>query len=303
MPSSHILRVHQLTVERGTTRILQGIDWAVEPGQHWSILGANGSGKTSLLKALTGYLMPSSGSLELLGQVYGESDWRELRQHVGLISASISQRIPVEETALETVVSGRLAMIGLWHRITPRERAAALALMRQMGCAELARRRWEVLSQGERQRILIARALMSSPAVLILDEPCAGLDPVAREHFLAFLQRLVARKKSPTLILVTHHVEEILPEFQHVLVLKAGRVLAAGPKSRILTGAVMSGAFGPGVSIRRVPGGHYRLMAAKIGLGSTPACGPAVSPQGIPVPAPDGVPKGAKRRSSSRRVG
>ncbi len=264
MTTEPILRVRELTVERGSTVILHDINWTIEPGQHWSILGANGSGKTSLLKALTGYLMPSSGTLELLGEVYGETDWRELRRHVGLVSSSISQRIPAEETALETVVSGRLAMIGLWHRVTACERMEAQRLLIRLGCAKLADRRWEFLSQGERQRVLIARALIAGPALLILDEPCAGLDPVAREHFLQFLQRLARSKTSPTLILVTHHVEEILPAFRHILVLKAGCVLAAGKKPLTLTPSVMSEAFGQGISIRKNSAGLYRLTIAAV---------------------------------------
>ena len=203
--------------------ILRGVNWRVQRGQHWVILGANGSGKTSLLSALTGYLMPTAGEISLLGETYGRFDWRELRKSIGLVSSSIRQLMSEDEPALETVASGKYAMIDFWGRVTPAEKAQARRLLRQVECGYLADRPWRVLSQGERQRVLIGRALMARPRVLILDEPCAGLDPAAREHFLQFIQRLGGLRNSPALILVTHHVEEIMPVFSHVLLLKQGR--------------------------------------------------------------------------------
>ena len=238
-----VLEVEQLSIRRGGTKILRDISWGVERGQHWVILGANGSGKTSLLSALTGYLMPTSGEISLLGQRYGESDWRELRRSVGLVSSSVRQMMADDEPALETVISGKYAMIDLWGRMTRTDQSRAKRWLRQVECEYLSERPWRVLSQGERQRVLIARALMADPALLILDEPCAGLDPAAREHFLQFLQRLGRNKNSPTLVLVTHHVEEIMPVFSHVLVLKAGRVLAAGKKKVTLTTKLLSTTF------------------------------------------------------------
>jgi len=225
-----VLELSGLRVRRGQVEILRDVSWCVERGQHWVILGANGSGKTSLLSALTGYLTPSEGEVFLLGERFGHSDWRELRKHIGLVSSSVRQMMAEAEPALETVVSGKYAMIDFWGRTTRPDRVAAMRLLRQVECAYLADRPWQVLSQGERQRVLIARALMAKPQLLILDEPCAGLDPAAREQFLQFLQRLGRGKNSPTLVLVTHHVEEIMPVFSHVLVLKSGRVLAGGRK-------------------------------------------------------------------------
>ena len=223
--------------------ILDGVNWRVERGQHWTILGANGSGKTSLLSALTGYLIPTMGEISLLGKNYGHSDWRELRKQIGFVSSSIRQMMADDEPALETVVSGKFAMIDFWGRVSRNDCASALKLLRQIECAHLAARPWRVLSQGERQRILIGRALMAKPRVLILDEPCAGLDPAAREHFLQFLQRLGAQKNSPTLVLVTHHVEEIMPVFSHILILKNGKVLATGKKSAVLKSKLLSTAL------------------------------------------------------------
>ncbi|MFM7180204.1 MAG: ABC transporter ATP-binding protein [Verrucomicrobiales bacterium] len=257
-PSHFVVEVNGLTVERNGTGILQGVDWRVRTRQNWVILGPNGSGKTSLLKSLTGYLMPTEGDMKVLGEHYGESDWRELRKLIGLVSSSISQKIPGEESALETVVSGKNAMIELWGRITRKDRTAAMAWLEKVECPHLADRPWRVLSQGERQRVLIARALMAGPALLILDEPCAGLDPVARETFLRFLSRLAKSKEAPTLVLVTHHVEEIGPAFSHVLLLKEGMVLAAGPRKKTLTSSLLSATFGSSLALEK-KGGRYHL--------------------------------------------
>ncbi len=196
-----------LRIERSGTVILDDISWHVNRGQHWVILGANGSGKTSLLSALTGYLMPTAGEVSVLGETYGRSDWRELRKKIGIVSSSVRQMMSDDEPALESVASGKYAMIDFWGKLTTREKAEARELLRQVECEYLAAREWRVLSQGERQRVLIGRALMAKPRVLILDEPCAGLDPAAREHFMQFIHRLGRHPDSPTLIFVTHHVE------------------------------------------------------------------------------------------------
>jgi iron complex transport system ATP-binding protein len=253
--SNPILTLENLRIVRDGTVILDGVNWRVLPGEHWTILGANGSGKTSLLSALTGYLMPTSGEITLLGETYGQSDWRELRKKIGLVSSSVRQMMNDAEPALETVASGKQAMIDLWGPPLSRaEKAAALRLLKQVECEYLADREWRVLSQGERQRVLIGRALMAKPRVLILDEPCAGLDPAARERFLQFLQRLGGHKNSPALILVTHHVEEIMPVFSHVLVLKNGRVLAAGAKTGVLNSRNLSSAFDLPMKLKIVRG-------------------------------------------------
>jgi iron complex transport system ATP-binding protein len=256
--AKNILFVERLRIVRGGTVILHDVDWHVERGQHWAVLGANGSGKTSLLSALTGYLMPTAGKISLLGKIYGESDWRELRKKIGLVSSSVRQMMADEEPALETVASGKYAMIDFWGRLTRTEKAQALKLLRQVECEYLVERPWRVLSQGERQRVLIGRALMAKPRVLILDEPCAGLDPAAREHFLQFLQRLGAQKNSPTLVLVTHHVEEIMPVFSHLLVLKGGRVLATGKKADVLNSKNLSAAFATRIQLQQT-GSRYTL--------------------------------------------
>lgn len=250
-----VLEVKGLRVERGSTAILRNVAWRIAPGEHWAILGANGSGKTSLLKTLAGFLPATAGTIEVLGQRYGASDWRDLRLKIGVVTSSFAAAIPPAEPALETVMSGKFAQLDLWHRVTPAEKNAANRLLTSLGINRLAKREWAYLSQGERQRVLIARALMARPQLLILDEPCAGLDPVAREKFLLFVDRLARRRAgrdAPALVLVTHHVEEITPAFTHALLLRAGRVLAAGSRQAVLTTENLSATFGARLTLRRV---------------------------------------------------
>ncbi len=258
-----ILEISSLRIQRDGVVILDDVNWRVERGQHWVILGANGSGKTSLLSALTGYLMPTSGEIFLLGKIYGQSDWRELRKKIGIVSSSVRQMMADDEPALETVASGKYAMIDFWGRVSRAEKSQAMKLLRQIECEYLAGRPWRVLSQGERQRVLIGRALMAKPRVLILDEPCAGLDPAAREHFLQFIQRLGAQKNSPTLVLVTHHVEEIMPCFSRLLVLKNGKVIAAGETTGTLNSKNLSAAFGTRIRLRREKNRYALTVTAK----------------------------------------
>jgi iron complex transport system ATP-binding protein len=252
------LEVRDLRVERGGTTILDGVNWRVERGQHWVILGANGSGKTSLLSALTGYLTPTAGEISLLDRTYGRADWRELRKQIGIVSSAVRQMMADDEPALETVASGKYAMIDFWGRLSRADKNRARQILRQIECTHLAKRPWRVLSQGERQRALIGRALMARPQVLILDEPCAGLDPAAREHFLQFLQRLGTGKNAPTLVLVTHHVEEIMPVFSHVLLLKNGCALASGKKTNALNSRNLSQAFNARMKLQTL-GKRYGL--------------------------------------------
>jgi len=260
-----VIAISQLRVERDAV-ILDSIDWTVQRGQHWAILGANGSGKTSLLSTLTGYMPLTAGVISMLGETYGRSDWRELRKRVGIVSSSVHQMMAGHETTLGTVISGRHAMIGMWGEIRADERAQALKILRQVEAEPIRERPWRVLSQGERQRVLIGRALMARPQLLILDEPCAGLDPVAREHFLQFLERLAQSPTAPTLVLVTHHVEEITPAFSHVLILRDGRVLAEGAKSKVLTSGTLSRAFDAPLKLRQRRGRYSLTVNPSVGM-------------------------------------
>ncbi len=257
-----VLEVSGLRVERGHTTILRGVDWRVERGEHWVILGAHGSGQTTLLKALTGFLSPTSGEFSVLGRRYGAADWRELRLHIGVVTSAFTASIPLSEVTLDTVVSGKYAQLDLWHAGTRADRVGAMRLLRSVGLAHLAEREWAYLSQGERQRVLIARSLMARPQLLILDEPCAGLDPVAREKFLRFVEKLARRRGAPALVLVTHHVEEITPAFTHALMLRAGRVVVAGARETVLTSANLSETFRAPMKLGRA-GGRYRLGFAE----------------------------------------
>jgi iron complex transport system ATP-binding protein len=257
-----LLELSDVRITRGHTAILRGVDWRVARGEHWAILGANGSGKTTLLKALTGYMPPTSGAITLLGGRYGETDWRDLRLHVGVVMSAFVAAIPPAEVALDTVVSGKYAQLDLWHAGTRADRRAARTLLRSVGLEYLADREWAYLSQGERQRVLIARALMPRPRLLILDEPCAGLDPVAREKFLRFVDRLATRRGAPALVLVTHHVEEIMPAFTHALLIRDGRVLASGRRQHVLTSANLSAVFRAPLTLRRLRG-RFQLQGAQ----------------------------------------
>jgi len=257
-PSTPLLHVGGLRVVRGATAILDGLDWTVRRGEHWVILGLNGSGKSSLLAALTGYLTPSSGDVHLLGRQFGRSDWRELREHIGIVGAGVPRLIAPETTAFATVLGGHRAMLNPWGKFPPAAQRRARRLLATVGLTRCAARPWIQLSEGERQRTLLARALMPHPRLLFLDEPCAGLDPVAREAFLAFVSRLLRRRSGPAVILVTHHVEEIAPGFTHALLLRGGRSLAAGPCREVLTTAGLTAVFRTPVRLDR-SGGRRRL--------------------------------------------
>jgi iron complex transport system ATP-binding protein len=252
-----IFEVEKLRVEREAV-ILHEVNWRVERGQHWVILGANGSGKTSLLSALTGYLMPSSGEIRIGAARFGAADWREVRRSVGLVSSSLGARIEPEQTARAVILSGRDAQINFWRRAAQSEATQAARVLRQVRASHLADRPWRYLSQGERQRVLIGRAVMARLRILFLDEPAAGLDPVAREDFLRFLNVLAKGPHAPTLVLVTHHVEEIIPLFTHVLLLRDGKTLAAGHKKQVLTSAHLSAAFAAPVALHQSRS-RYRL--------------------------------------------
>jgi len=217
--------------------ILVGIDWRIEAGQHWAVLGPNGSGKTTLLKIACGYLWPTSGRVLRLGKQL--VDLGELRRSIGWISADLVSQVPPSDSGLETVVTGRFAQVGLkrfpFGGPTDADFRDAATELARLGCEVLADKPFGVLSQGERQQVLIARARMAKPLLLVLDEPCAGMDPGVRERFLSWLNAHVTERDSPTVVMVTHHVEEIVPGIQNTLILRAGRVHSAGPTIDVVT--------------------------------------------------------------------
>lgn len=252
-----VLEVTDLTFRRGRP-ILKGISWRVDPGQHWAILGPNGCGKTSVINLITGYDSATSGTLRIGRSVFGNDDWREVRRRVGLVTNTLATYLESGEPVLDVIASGREAKLNLIEVPPPSVRRDAARLLKQVGCSYLRESLWGPLSQGEKQKMLICRALMAKFKVLILDEPCAGLDPVAREHFLQWMQRLAGKRGSPALVMVTHHVEEILPCITHVLMLRDGRVHAAGPKHELMHSDHLSHIYGSRVKLSR-HGDRYSL--------------------------------------------
>ncbi len=259
-----VFEMEDVTVQRNGKKILNGISLRVERGQNWVILGGNGSGKTSLLNVLMGYLTPTSGEVTMRGREdavnSASQSWDDWRKRIGFVSSSISQAIEPGETALDIVLAGRHAMVNYWQKTDdPKEIKAAEKTLEKVNCSALRDQNWATMSQGERQRVLIGRALMAPRMdVLVLDEPCAGLDPVAREHFLQFVEELTEKGSFRSLILVTHHVEEIIPATTHALVLKEGEAISQGEKRRALNSLSMSKAFDSELKLRSRLG-RYRL--------------------------------------------
>ncbi|MFF2482006.1 ABC transporter ATP-binding protein [Paenibacillus sp. NPDC058071] len=255
-----ILDIRNASWERNDSRILQEVNWQASQGEHWCLLGLNGSGKTTLLNMINGYIWPTSGTVSVLGRKFGEVDLRELRKTIGWVSTSLQQKLYGSETAFRIVLSGKFATIGLYDSTDSEDSEQALALMKSLGCESLAERTYDTLSQGERQRVLIARALMANPKLLILDEPCTGLDVFAREQLLGMINRVVSRPDAPTVIYVTHHVEEILPCFTRTLLLKKGEVFESGATSDVLTSERMSRFFDVPVEIERRDGRNWLFV-------------------------------------------
>lgn len=249
-----IIDIQNVSWDRNEQKILQNINWTVQNGEHWCLLGLNGSGKTTLLNMINGYIWPTEGSMSVLDKKFGEFDLRELRKSIGWVSTSLQQKLYGSETALKIVLSGKFATIGLYDETNVEDISHAENLMESLGCTALINRTYDTLSQGERQRVLIARALMASPKLLILDEPCTGLDVFAREQLLQMIAAVAAEKDAPTIIYVTHHVEEILPCFTKTLLIKEGKVFAARETSEVLTSATMSDFFAVPVHIQRCDG-------------------------------------------------
>lgn len=262
MTSRTILHLTNLSKLGDGRPILTGIDWRIRRGQHWALLGANGAGKTTLLRIVAGHDWPSEGEVRLLGSRFGAVDLRELRKSIGWVTSSLLAQFHPEDTALSVVASGLEGSIGLYRDFKESEFRRARRALAAIGAAAVAEQPYRTLSQGERQRVMIARALIARPALLVLDEPCAGLDPAVRESFLGDLARLARRPAAPTFIFVTHHIEEIPTFVTHGLILKDGRSLAHGPITSILTDAILSDAFACSCSIARTNGRYHLLISS-----------------------------------------
>lgn len=240
---SSIINLQSITLIRNKTPILSDISWTIKPGEHWVLMGRNGSGKTMLLKIISGYLWPTSGMVEVLGEKFGEVDLRELRKQIGWVSSDLQFQLQQNITALDIVLSGYYASLGLYDKPTQDIIDRAYDLMEFLHVDVLSSRLFPTLSFGEQKRVLIARALMHQLQLLILDEPCTGLDIKAREEFLPFIEELGKKEDGPTIIMTTHHVEEIMPIFNHVLALKKGMIVKKGKRSEVMKEDVLSDIF------------------------------------------------------------
>jgi iron complex transport system ATP-binding protein len=256
------LRFHAVDLDRSDVPVLRAVDLEVGADERWVVLGPNGSGKTTLFQLAAGYLHPTRGTVEILGHRLGRVDVRRLREHIGLVSAAVAKKLEPSITGLDVVLSARHgALEPWWHVYDDEERARARSLLEQAGFAHTAGRSFGVLSEGERQQVLLARSLMAEPSLLLLDEPAAGLDVGGRERLVGRLGRLATDAGAPPTVLITHHVEEIPPNFSHVLLLRRGAVLAAGPIGETLTAEALSAAFGMRLLLT-ASGGRWGCRAA-----------------------------------------
>ncbi len=247
-----VLDLQDVSIRRGTTTILDGLSWRVREGERWVVLGRNGAGKTTMLQIAAGRMHPTSGTAELLGSRLGRVDVFELRPRIGLASAALAERIPGDEQVRDVVITAAYGVTGRWRETYEDvDEVRAADLMAAFGVTQLAERRYGTLSEGERKRVQIARALMADPELLLLDEPAAGLDLGGREELLGALSELAADHRSPALVLVTHHVEEIPPGFTHLMLMKDGHVHAAGPIAEVLTDQHLTDAFGTALQVER----------------------------------------------------
>ncbi len=240
-----VLDLVDATVRRGSATLLDGVTWRVDEGDRWVVLGANGAGKTTMVQLCSAQVHPTSGTVTVLGERLGSVDVFELRPRIGWTSAAVAERIPREEMVRDVVVSASYGVVGRWReQYDELDHDRAQDLLVEVGAGKLAERTFGTLSEGERKRVQIARALMTDPELLILDEPAAGLDLGGREDLVSTLSVLAYDEASPAIVLVSHHVEEIPPGFTHALMLRAGRVVAAGPLESVMSAENLSATFG-----------------------------------------------------------
>jgi iron complex transport system ATP-binding protein len=250
---SDVLDFRGVSVLRDGSTLLDSVDWQVSEGERWVVLGANGAGKTTLLQLASANLHPSRGAASILGETLGAVDVFELRPRIGLSSAALADRLPGRETVRDVVLTASYAVVGRWReRYEEQDAARAKELLVALGVDGLADRRFGTLSEGERKRVQIARALMTDPELMLLDEPAAGLDLGGREDLVRRLGDLALDVYAPAMVLVTHHVEEIPPGFTHVLLLKGGRVVADGPLESTLTADALSATFAIPLELQRL---------------------------------------------------
>lgn len=262
VPGTAVVHLRGVRVVRGGSPLLDGIDLDVEEGDRWVVLGPNGAGKTTLLQVMAARLHPTSGLVGLLGERLGAVDVFELRPRIGLTSAALADAIPAGEIVRDVVVTASYAVLGRWRELYEElDETRADELLQALGVAHLAARRFGTLSEGERKRVQVARALMTDPELMLLDEPAAGLDLGGREDLVGRLGSLALDLAAPAMVLVTHHVEEIPAAFTHVLLLREGRVVVAGPLESALTADSLSETFGLPLELDR-HGDRFAARAA-----------------------------------------
>jgi iron complex transport system ATP-binding protein len=250
-----VLEFADVSVRRGTATLIDTISWRVDEPDRWVVLGPNGAGKTTLLQVAAGMIHPTDGVAGILGEVLGTVDVFELRPRIGVTSAALAERIPRSEKVLDVVVSAGYGIVGRWRETYDElDYERADELLAEVGAQRLADRTFGTLSEGERKRVQIARALMTDPELLLLDEPAAGLDLGGREDLVSTLSVLATDLMSPATVLVSHHVEEIPPGFTHALLMREGKVVAAGPKERVMTEEIISTTIGMPMTLRHEDG-------------------------------------------------
>lgn len=251
------LSLTNVSLERQNKKLLNNVTWQVNKGEHWAILGLNGSGKTSLLKLITAEYWTSQGSMEVLGNQFGGTDISNIRTKIGIVGSFIAERLSPHMLAEKIVLTGKYKSSILYTEYGEKELEEARQMLISIGGEHLLGRIYASLSQGEKQLLLIARSLMESPEILILDEATSGLDLFAREKLLTQIEQITSLSNAPTIIYVTHHAEEITRSFTHVLLLKKGNIIAKGPKNEVLTEEILSDFYDQPVSI--VPLGDERV--------------------------------------------
>jgi iron complex transport system ATP-binding protein len=243
--AAEVARLDAVSVRRGDATLLRDVCWRVGGDERWVVLGANGAGKTTLLQVAAGSVRPTSGSVSLLGEPLDDADLDDLLPRVGWASAALADRLPADERVLDVVLTASYGSVRRGaERYDAVDDARARDLLAQLGCRQLVDRAFGTLSEGERKRVQLARALMTDPELLLLDEPAAGLDLGGREALLRTLSRLAADPAAPAIVLVSHHVEEIPAGFTHALLLREGAVVAAGPIRQVLRSSLVSTCFG-----------------------------------------------------------
>jgi iron complex transport system ATP-binding protein len=256
-----VLSFEDVIVRREGRNIVDGLTWAVNDDERWVVLGPNGAGKTTILQLADTLIHPTSGTVEILDERLGRTDVFELRPRIGFASAALARRIPAEETVLNAVLTAAYSVLGRWNEQYENiDERRALRVLREWQLEQLADRRFGTLSEGEQKRVQVARAIMTDPELLLLDEPTASLDLGSREVLVGLLSEYAKSPVTPALVMVTHHVEEIPDGFTHVLLLRDGRAVAAGPIAETLTAENLSETFGLPIALSQ-DGGRFAARA------------------------------------------